>query len=133
MPRPTNALIVDDESHVRTFVRLLLREVGIEECWEAADGATALALVAQHSPQLVLLDVNMPQMSGIEMLGKLRAVRADLPVIIVSAQSSIGVVNEAVRLGAIGYVVKHAPKPEVLAALREALDSLDEPAGEETA
>lgn len=133
MARPTNALIVDDESHVRTFVRLLLREVGIEECWEAADGAAALALVAQHRPQLVLLDVNMPQMSGIEMLGRLREARADIPVIILSAQSSIGVVNEAARLGAIGYVLKYAPKTEVLATLRDAIESLEEEPEEEGA
>ena len=130
MPRPTNALIVDDESHVRTFVRLLLREVGIEECWEAADGAAALDLVVRHQPQLLLLDVNMPQMNGIELLGRLREAQSDIPVIIVSAQSSLSVVNEAARLGAIGYVLKHSPKAEVVAALRGALELLDEDVAE---
>ncbi|MBL9213671.1 MAG: response regulator transcription factor [Opitutaceae bacterium] len=130
MPRPTNALIVDDESHVRTFVRLLLREVGIEECWEAADGAAALDLVLRHQPQLLLLDVNMPQMNGIELLSRLREAQSDIPVIIVSAQSSLSVVNEAARLGAIGYVLKHSPKAEVVAALRDALSLLDEDAEE---
>jgi len=130
MPRPTNALIVDDESHVRTFVRLLLREVGIEECWEAADGAAALDLVVRHQPQLLLLDVNMPQMNGIELLGRLREAQSDIPVIIVSAQSSLSVVNEAARLGAIGYVLKHSPKAEVVAALRDALELLDEDVAE---
>jgi len=128
MPRPTNALIVDDESHVRTFVRLLLREVGIEECWEAADGAAALDLVLRHQPQLLLLDVNMPQMNGIELLSRLREAQSDIPVIIVSAQSSLSVVNEAARLGAIGYVLKHSPKAEVVAALRDALSLLEEDA-----
>lgn len=130
MPRPTNALIVDDESHVRTFVRLLLREVGIEECWEAADGAAALDLVLRHQPQLLLLDVNMPQMNGIELLSRLREAQSDISVIIVSAQSSLSVVNEAARLGAIGYVLKHSPKAEVVAALRDALSLLDEDAEE---
>lgn len=126
MPRPTNALIVDDEAHVRTFVRLLLKEVGIRECWEAADGATALELVSQNQPQLLVLDVNMPQMSGIEVLAKLREAQSEIPVVIISAQSSLGVVNEAARLGAIGYVLKHAPRGEVIEALRDSLDSLDE-------
>jgi len=130
MPRPVNALIVDDESHVRTFVRLLLREVGIEECWEAADGGAALDLVVRHQPQLLLLDVNMPQMNGIELLARLRDAQSDIPVVIVSAQSSISVVNEAARLGAVGYVLKHSPKAEVLAALRDVLDSLEEDADE---
>lgn len=126
MPRPTNALIVDDEPHVRTFVRLLLKEVGIEECWEAPDGASALELVARHRPQLLLLDVNMPQMNGMEMLAKLREAQSDIPVVIVSAQSSLGIVNEAARLGAVGYVLKHSPKAESIEALRDVLDSLDE-------
>jgi two-component system chemotaxis response regulator CheY len=132
MPRPTNALIVDDESHVRSFLRLLLKEVGIEECWEAPDGATALELVARHRPQLLLLDVNMPQMNGIEVLAKLREAQSDIPAVIVSAQSSLGVVNEAARLGAVGYVLKHAPKAEAVEALRDVLDSLDETLAEET-
>lgn len=132
MPRPTNALIVDDESHVRTFVRLLLKEVGIEECWEAPDGATALELVARYRPQLLLLDVNMPQMNGIEMLAKLREAQSDIPVVIVSAQSSLGVVNEAARLGAVGYVLKQLPKADSVEALRDVLDSLDETLEEET-
>jgi YesN/AraC family two-component response regulator len=131
MPRPTNALIVDDESHVRTFIRLLLREVGIEECWEAADGAAALDLVVRHQPQLLLLDVNMPQMNGIELLGRLREAQSDIPVVIVSAQSSLSVVNEAARLGAVGYVLKHSPKAEVVEALRDVLDTLDENVEEE--
>ena len=133
MPRPTNALIVDDEPHVRTFVRLLLKEVGIEECWEAPDGAMALELVARHRPQLLLLDVNMPQMTGIEMLAKLREAQSDIPVVIVSAQSSLNVVNEAARLGAVGYVLKHAPKAETIEALRDVLESLDETLDEDTA
>ena len=72
MPRPINARIVDDESHVRTFVRLLRREVGIQECREASDGGAALDLVGRHQPQLLPLDVNMPQMNGIELLARLR-------------------------------------------------------------
>lgn len=131
MPRPANALIVDDEPHVRTFVRLLLKEVGIEECWEAPDGATALELVARHRPQLLLLDVNMPRMNGIELLAKLREAQSDIPVVIVSAQSSLGIVNEAARLGAVGYVLKHSPKTESVEALRDVLDSLDETLDEE--
>lgn len=131
MPRPINARIVDDESHVRTFVRLLRREVGIQECREASDGGAALDLVGRHQPQLLLLDVNMPQMNGIELLARLREAQSDIPVVIVSAPSSISVVNEAARLGAVGYVLKHSPKAEVLAARRDVLDSLEEDADEE--
>ena len=68
MARPTSALIVEDEPHVRVFVRLLLKEVGITTPWEAADGTQALAMVAEHQPELVMLDINLPMMNGLEVL-----------------------------------------------------------------
>jgi two-component system chemotaxis response regulator CheY len=126
MPRPTNALIVDDETHVRAFLRLVLREVGITECWEAPDGNTGLQLAAQHQPELILLDINMPQMSGMDVLAKLNAELPEIPVIMVTANSSVSNVNEAARLGAIGYVLKHAPRDQAIAALKDAIDSLAE-------
>jgi DNA-binding NarL/FixJ family response regulator len=126
MARPTNALIIDDESHVRAFMRLLLREIGIEECWEAADGVSALQLAQLHKPKLVLLDVNLPGLNGLQILAQLKALDADLPVVMVTSQSSLNTVSEAVRLGASGYLLKHCPKEETLKALQEVLESLDE-------
>jgi DNA-binding NarL/FixJ family response regulator len=131
MARPTDALIVDDEAHVRAFLRLLLREVGITTCLEAGDGLTAVSMVQQHNPGLVLLDINLPQLNGLEVLAKLRALGLDVPVIMVTSQSAISAVNEAVRLGASGYLLKHIPKEQAVAALKEVLDSLEEDADSE--
>lgn len=126
MPRPTNALIVDDEAHVRTFLRLLLNEAGIEDCLEATSGDAALAIVAQHRPGLVLLDLNLPGMGGLEILDKISKQHPETAVIIVTAQSTMHTVKEAVRLGAVGYILKHNPKAEALASLRELLDAMDD-------
>src|SRR4051794_39165135 len=112
MARPTNALIVDDEAHVRAFVRLLLREVGITTCWEAGDGAAGLEIVQHHRPELILLDVNLPVLSGLEMLAKLREQNSEVPVFMLTSQSSLSTVNEAARLGAIGYVLKYCSKDD---------------------
>jgi two-component system chemotaxis response regulator CheY len=125
MARPTNALIVDDEPHVRLFVKMLLKQVGIERTWEAGDGVQALAMVAQHDPELVLLDINLPMMSGVEVLASLQQERRHLPVIMISAQSSMKTVLECVKLGATAYILKHSPKAEALKMLREAVDSLE--------
>lgn len=130
MARPTTALIVDDEAHVRTFLRLLLRETGIETCWEAADGGTALAMVAQHNPELILLDLNLPVMGGLEVLAKIGATQPEIPMVIVTSQSAMSTVQEAVRLGAAGYMLKHNPRNEARAALRELLDSMGDEADE---
>ena len=124
MPRPTNALIVDDEAHVRVFLRLLLKEAGIDRVWEAGDGAEALALAAAHAPELVLLDVNLPVMSGLEVLERLATVQPGVPVIMVSSQSAMKTVLECAKLGAIAYILKQSPKSEAAKLLREAIDDL---------
>ncbi len=119
-------MVVDDESHVRAFMKLLLREVGITECWEAADGVSAVLLAQQHKPELVLLDINLPGLNGLQVLGQLKEVDAEIPVVMVTSQSAISTVSEAVRLGAVGYLLKHCPKDETLKALKEVLDLIDE-------
>lgn len=125
MPRPTSALIIDDEPHVRTFLRLLLKEVGINTTWEAADGEQGLTFIVEHEPELILLDVNMPVMNGLELLANLKAANPYLPVIMVSSESAMKTVLEAVRLGASGYVLKHSSKDEALKTLREALEQIE--------
>lgn len=125
MARPTTALIVDDEAHVRTYLRMLLREVGIETSWEAADGGSVLSLVAEHKPELVLLDLSLPVKGGLEVLGELSEAHPDLPVVIVSTQTATGTVQRTALLGAVGYVLKHSPKDQAIASLREILDSLE--------
>ncbi len=126
MARPTNALIVDDEAHVRVFVRLLLKQVGIEQTWEAGDGVQALAMIAQHRPELVMLDINLPMMGGLEVLAALQHERSSPPVIMMSSQSSMKTVTECVRLGATAYILKHSPRPVAFKMLKEALDGLED-------
>jgi CheY-like chemotaxis protein len=124
MARPTNALIVEDEQHVRAFVRVLLKEVGITQVWEAADGTQALAMVAEHQPELIMLDINLPLMNGLEVLQLLHDQRPELPIIMMSSQSAMKTVLECVKLGAVAYILKHSPPKEALQMLREAIDGL---------
>lgn len=126
MPRPTNTLIVDDEPHVRTFLRRVLKEPGIEQTWEAGDGEQALAGIEQHRPELVLLDVNMPLINGLEVLKRAKELDPDPAVIVVTSESSLKTVQEAVRLGASSYVLKHRPKNDVGQAVGDALDALED-------
>ncbi len=126
MPRPSNALIVDDEPHVRVLVRVLLKQLGIETVWEAANGSEALEKAAAHTPNVILLDINLPQVGGLEVLAKLKAAHPAIPVIIVSSQSTMKTVIQTRELGAEAYVLKHAPKSEVLQMLSEAFDNIAE-------
>ncbi len=126
MPRPTNALIVDDEAHVRVLIRVLLKQLGIETVWDAADGAEALEQTAAHKPDVILLDINLPQIGGLEVLAKLKAAHPTIPVVIVSSQSTMKTVIQTRALGAEAYVLKHAPKSEVLQMLSDAFDNIAE-------
>ena len=122
MPRPTNALIVDDEAHVRVLIRVLLKQLGIETVWDAADGAEALEQTAAHKPDVILLDINLPQIGGLEVLAKLKAAHPTIPVVIVSSQSTMKTVIQARALGAEAYVLKHAEvggAPDALGRLRQ--------------
>lgn len=126
MSRPTNALIVDDEAHVRVFMRILLKELGITEVWEAADGVDCLAKAAKHKPKLVLLDVNLPMMNGLDVLKHLAVELPHVPVVMVTSQSAMKTVMEAAKLGAAGYILKHSPRAEALRMLKEIVDRGEE-------
>jgi len=133
MPRPLNALVIDDEPHVRVLLRVLLKQLGIDTVWEAADGSAALEQAAAHKPNVVLLDINLPLVGGLEVLAKLKAAHPEIPVIVVSSQSTMKTVIQARELGAEAYVLKHAPKSEVLQMLSDAFDSIAGKSGGEAA
>ena len=124
MARPTTALIVDDEAHVRMFIRLVLQELGVTKVWEASSGKEAVERAVTDKPEIVLMDLNMPQLGGLEALTQIRELEPDIPVVIMTAQSSVKSVNEAIRLGAHSYLLKHNPKKQVTQSLKEIIDSL---------
>ena len=109
---------------MRVLIRMLLKQLGIETVWEAADGASALDQAAAHKPNVILLDINLPQVGGLEVLAKLKAAHPSIPVIIVSSQSTMKTVIQTRELGAEAYVLKHAPKSEVLQMLSDAFDNI---------
>ncbi len=103
-----NVLIVDDSSAIRKILRRVLAQTGldIEDVYEAGDGAQALAQMAQFQVSLVLSDINMPTMDGLEFLSHLKDEGRDVPVIMISTEGAQAKVLRAVELGARGYVRK---------------------------
>ena len=98
-------LIVDDESDIREFAKSFFKKRGIEVL-TASGGREALDLIAQNKPQLVLLDVRMEEMTGIEVLRELRKTDKQTKVIMVTGVEEEGVIKEANALGVISYVHK---------------------------
>lgn len=128
MAKPTCALIVDDEQHVRMYVKLLLRELGITLTWEAAEGAKGVEMAVQNKPELVILDINLPVMSGLQALAEIQRLEPGMPVVMLTGQSSMAAVRDAANLGAVGYILKHHPKSVALRELRGILAQLDDEA-----
>ena len=98
-------LVVDDEEPVRDVLCEYLESQGFGV--EAApDGETALAALGRHRPDLVLLDVRMPGMDGVEVLRRIRHAAPHVPVVMVTANESVGLAREMLELGAFDYVAK---------------------------
>ena len=136
MPRPLTALIVDDEAHVHVYLRILLKQLGIQTVWDADEGYAALELAAEHKPDVVLLDMNLPQISGMEVLKRLKAAQPEIHVVMVSVESKPETIGQAHELGADGYVLKHYPRTKVLNMLNYIFDTIADgtpPPGSNTA
>nr|WP_035958359.1 response regulator [Bryobacter aggregatus] len=105
-----DVLIVDDSAAIRKILQRVLRqtEMPIGNIIEAGDGLEALAMLEKQSVGLILSDINMPNMDGLEMLGKIKANDSYkmVPVIMITTEGNQNKVMEAVNLGAAGYVRK---------------------------
>ena len=114
-------LVVDDDAAIRETMRMLLEYDGYEVIL-AASGQEGLTMVEKENPDLVFLDVKMPGMDGIEVLGRLRALNDALPVVIISAHGNTATALEAGRLGAFRFIEKPLSKDYVQDAVREGLE-----------
>jgi CheY-like chemotaxis protein len=115
-------LLVDDEAHIRKFVGLILKKLCQPTIFEAGDGLAALELYTQEKPDLVLLDVNMPQMDGLQTLARLRQIAPEANVVMLTSLANRQTVEECARLGALGYIRKDTPKEEISTQLQSIIE-----------
>jgi DNA-binding NarL/FixJ family response regulator len=116
---PIRVVLADDHTLVRAGIGSLLRTFdGIEVVGEADDGASALQLVERYRPDVVLLDIGMPRMSGLEVLPHLARIDGSIRAVILSIHRDSEYVFEALRAGAIGYLVKDSAVSDLETALR---------------
>lgn len=116
--RIVRILIVDDHPMVREGLRSMLGGDGVTIAGEAASGAEALSRAGEGDIDVVLLDLELPDMDGLTVLRRLREGDARLPVLIVTMHQDPALVRRAVEAGASGYVLKGIGRSELLASIR---------------
>ena len=114
-------LIVDDSTAFRSFLRLKLEEKGFHSIVEAEDGLEAVAKAMELRPDLVLLDIAMPKLSGIDAAARIHLLAPQSKVLFVSLHTDSDIVQSALSDGARGYVLKSRIEHELLPAVEAAL------------
>ncbi len=123
----SDVLVVDDSAAIRKILQRVLRQTGmaIRNIYEAGDGQQALELLSSNPVSLVLTDINMPKMDGLQLLGAMKASEAwrSIAVVMITTEGGEAKVGEAVKLGAAGYV----RKPFTADQIKEKLVGILEP------
>ncbi len=125
MDKKIKILAVDDEETVRALFQRILQAAGYDVI-TAANGKEALSVIAGGGIDVALLDIKMPGLSGVDVLGKIKADELDLCVIMVTAVADVQVAVEAMKLGAYDYITKPFDQDEVLGKIKQALGKWQE-------
>ncbi|PAW66010.1 MAG: response regulator [Opitutia bacterium Tous-C1TDCM] len=116
-------MLVDDEPHIRKYVSLILRQLGNPTVVQAGNGEEAIAVYQRENPDLVLMDVNMPQMDGIATLKRLKEIDPNAVVIMLTSLANRETIEQALELGAANYIRKDTPREEIAKSLAETIDA----------
>jgi response regulator NasT len=115
-------LTVEDDPVVRADLRLVLEDAGFEVCPDARDGVEAVELAREHRPDVILLDLGLPRLDGVEATRQIRD-EHDVPIVALTGHRDGRIVERAMEAGATTYVLKPFAEHQVVGALRDALDT----------
>lgn len=116
-------VIVDDSDFSRSIIRKMLTEEGIEIVGEASSAETALAVIKEKKPNIVITDIVMPEISGIELTEKINQNYNDISVIVISSLSQEHVVLEAIGAGASDFIAKPIQKQQLIDSLEKIIST----------
>jgi DNA-binding NtrC family response regulator len=118
-------LLIDDEEHILNAARLLLQSNGFSEILTRSDSREVLPLLEEQPVSVIVLDLHMPHLSGVELLPKLVNNFPQIPVILVTANDEVDTIVECMKTGAFDYIVKPVEAPRLVASVRKAMDHSD--------
>ena len=121
MAKKIRVLVADDHTLVRRGIRALLEHAdGIEVVGEAENGQEALTLVKRLQPDVIVMDISMPELDGIKATEQIQALGISTHVVILSMYANVDLVKQALQNGASGYVLKRSATEELLQAVQTA-------------
>lgn len=116
-----SVLVVDDSEHIRALFAMTLKKAGIQHVYVAVDGEDGVAQFQKNLPAITFLDNMMPKLSGLEALKKIRAIKPDAIVVMISAVSSVEIIQETKKFGASHYLVKPYMPSKVIELIKKFL------------
>lgn len=121
-PMAYKVLVVDDQFGIRVLLQEVLQREGYE-VFQAPNGETALEIVQRDDPDLILLDMKIPGMDGLEILRNIRKLDVDTKVIMMTAYGELDLIHEAMEMGAIAHFTKPFDIDELRKAVKEQLET----------
>lgn len=116
------ALVVDDHPFIRSSVKMLLSQVQFEVVAEADNGADAVQLARKHIPDLIILDIGMPKLDGLEVLNRITSLRLPSKILVFTSQSALFFAMRCMKAGAAGFISKTNNMEEMTQAIRTVMD-----------
>lgn len=116
------ALVVDDHPFIRSSVKMLLSQFQFDVVAEAGNGADAVQLAREHVPDLIILDIGMPKLDGLEVLNRIASLRLPSKILIFTSQSALFYSARCMKAGAAGFISKTNDMEEVTKAIKAVMD-----------
>lgn len=112
------ALVVDDHPFIRSSVKMLLKQEQFEVVEEAGNGADALQMAREHEPDLIILDISMPKLDGLEVISRISALGMPSKILVLTSQSPLFYSMRCMKAGAAGYISKTNDLDELVKAIK---------------